>query len=69
MEKATWDKKKQEATVTMKEGKTIEKDAVVKAFEDSKFSVRSFAKEGEETKEEKKEEKKDGTDGNKGSGK
>ena len=52
----------------MKEGKTIEKDAVVKAFEDSKFSVRSFAKEGEETKEEKKEEK-DGTDGNKGSGK
>ncbi len=53
----------------MKEGKTIEKDAVVKAFEDSRFSVRSFAKEGEETKEEKKEEKKDGTDGNKGSGK
>ena len=49
----------------MKEGKTIEKDAVVKAFEDSRFSVRSFAKEGEETK----EEKKDGTDGNKGSGK
>ena len=57
MEKATWDKKKQEATVTMKEGKTLEKEKVVKAFEDSNYEVRSFAKEGEA---EKKEEKKEG---------
>jgi hypothetical protein len=57
VEKATWDKKKQEATVTMKEGKTLEKEKVVKAFEDSNYEVRSFAKEGEV---EKKEEKKEG---------
>ena len=45
----------------MKEGKTLEKEAVVKAFEDSKYEVRSFAKEGEEKKEEeKKDEKKEG---------
>lgn len=61
MEKATWDKKKQEATVTMKEGKTLEKAGVEKAFEDSKYSVRSFAKDGEEEKkDEKKDDKKEG---------
>jgi hypothetical protein len=58
VEKAAWDKKKQEATVTMKEGKTLEKDKVVKAFEDSNYEVRSFKKEGEEEKKE--EEKKEG---------
>ncbi|MBP9892132.1 MAG: hypothetical protein KBG84_09515 [Planctomycetes bacterium] len=58
MEKATWDKKKQEATVSMKEGKTLDKEKIVKAFEDSKYEVRSFKKEGEEEKKE--EEKKDG---------
>lgn len=41
----------------MKEGKTLEKEKVVKAFEDSNYEVRSFAKEGEA---EKKEEKKEG---------
>lgn len=45
----------------MKEGKTLEKEAVETAFKDSKYSVRSFKKEGEEKKEEK-------TDGDKKEG-
>jgi hypothetical protein len=57
VEKATWNKKTTEATVTMKEGKTLDKAGVEKAFEDSKYTVRSFAKDGEE---EKKDEKKEG---------
>lgn len=45
----------------MKEGKTLEKAGVEKAFEDSKYSVRSFAKDGEEEKkDDKKDDKKEG---------
>lgn len=59
MDKVEVDFESKTVTITMKEGKTLTKDALDKAFEGSKFSVTKF--EAVETKkEEKKEEKKDG---------
>jgi len=59
VESAKWNKKLQEVTITMKEGKTLDKAACEKALEDEKYTVRSFVKVGEEKTEEKKEEKKE----------
>ena len=66
--------KTQTVSITMKEGKTLSKETLDKAFKESKFSVKSFEavgegkKEAPPKKEEKKEEppkKEDGKDSSK----
>jgi hypothetical protein len=43
----------------MKEGKTLDKEAIVNALKDTTYELRSFAKQGDKPAEEKKEEKKE----------
>lgn len=63
VEKAEVDFDSKTVTITMKEGKSLTKEALDKAFEGSKFSVSKFETvepaEKKHEKEEKKEEKKD----------
>jgi copper chaperone CopZ len=59
VDKAEVDFESKTVTITMKEGKTLTKEALDKAFEGSKFSVTKFET-VEAKKEERKEEKKEG---------
>lgn len=52
MERSNMQRKKQEATVSMKEGKTLDRERIVEALRTRSCRVRSFKKEGEEEKKE-----------------
>lgn len=60
VEKAKVDFASKTVTITMKEGKTLTKEALDKAFEGGKFSVTKFETVEAKKDEKKEEEKKDG---------